>query len=129
MTVAQLTLSLRRRLFYAVLGGFASIYFLSGSLDFVLACPVGGVVGGALFLAWSPVKGRTRVQSAALAFLTILTFPILMLMLGVGHLGLYESASPLVPFPVRLLLLLTLPAVAVFVGGKRLAQRHQLATP
>lgn len=123
MTEAQLTLSLRRRLFYAILGGFTGIYFLSGTLDFVLACPLGGAIAGALFYSWSPVRGKSRLQGAALALLTILTFPLLMLLFGVGHLGLYESASPLVPFPVRLVALLLMPALAVFVGGKWLAQQ------
>ena len=126
MSEAQLTLSLRRRLFYSILGGFAGIYFLQGTVDFVLACPIGGAIAAALFLAVSPIKGKVRTQGGLMAFLTIVTFPLLMLLFRVGHLGLYEPASPFIPFPVRLVFLLLAPAVVVFLGGRWLAQRHLL---
>lgn len=124
MTEAQLTLSLRRRLFYAILGGFAGIYLLQGTLDFVLSCPLGGAIAAVLFLVLSPLEGKLRAQGGAIAFFTIVTFPLLMLFFGVGHLGLYESSSPLVPFPVRLILLLLTPVIVIFVGGRWLAKQQ-----
>ena len=129
MTLAQLTLSFRRRLFYSVLGGFAGIYLLAGSLDFVLACPIGAALSAALFLVFSPVKGKFRLKGALVSLLVILTFPIFMLMLRVGHLGLYEAASPLIPFPIRLVLLLLLPVAVVFTAGGWLARGHLAERP
>lgn len=124
MTEAKLTLSLRRRLFYAIIGGFIGIYLLYETLDFVLACPLGGAIAAALFVVLSPLRGKLRVQGGAIAFFTIVSFPLLMLLFGVGHSGLYEPSSPLLPFPVRLVLLLLSPLVVVVVGGRWLAQQQ-----
>ncbi len=122
MTEADLIRSLRRRLFYSMLGGFAAIYLALGHLDFVAACPLGAVVAAALFVALSPLKGKARGKGGMIAFLTIATFPLFLLLFQVGHTGLDEPAAPLIPFPVRLVLVLLMPCVVVAVGGRWLAR-------
>lgn len=122
MNEADLVRSLRRRLFYSMLGGFAAIYLALGYLDFVAACPLGGVAAAALFMAFSPLQGTARYKGGLVAFLTIATFPLFLLLFQVGHNGLDEPASPLIPFPVRLVLVLLMPCVVVAVGGRWLAR-------
>ena len=76
--------------------------------------PVGTLLLALLLarVAWALARRRRPPAVSALARL--------------GHLGLYEPASPFIPFPVRLVLLLLAPAVVVFLGGRWLAQRHLL---